>query len=81
MEKHLEMKQKMGAKLCEARVAMGKRLIDVEVELGINVSNSSKIENGKGNPCIDTYFRYAAYVGKRLVIDLVDEEDDVSEAK
>ena len=67
----IEMKQMIGEKLRNARIAKGKRQVDVNIETGLSVKNLSLMENGRCNACIETYAAYAAYLGMVLVIDVV----------
>ena len=60
------------AELKKAREAMGLSLTDVSERSGIDRATLCKIENGKGNPTIQTIGRYAAALGKRATIVLED---------
>ena len=56
-----------------AREAKGLSLTDVDQQTGIDRSALSKLENGTNeNPTIETLFRYAEVVGKRLDIQVLD---------
>lgn len=57
-----------------ARESQGLSLADVRKRTGMDRSAISKLENGRrDNPTIDTLARYAAAVGKRLVLTLEDD--------
>ena len=60
------------AGLKEVREALGLSLTDVSERSGIDRATLCKIENGKGNPTIQTIGRYAAALGKRATIVLED---------
>jgi len=51
-----------------AREAAGLSLRDVEERTGINKSNLSLLENGKGNPTLETIRRIAEAIGRRVLI-------------
>ena len=51
-----------------AREATGLSLRDVEERTGINKSNLSLLENGKGNPTLETVRRIAEAIGRRVLI-------------
>ncbi len=51
-----------------AREAGGLSLRDVEERTGINKSNLSLLENGKGNPTLETIRRIAEAIGRRVLI-------------
>ncbi len=51
-----------------AREAAGLSLKDVEERTGINKSNLSLLENGKGNPTLETVRRIAEAIGRRVLI-------------
>jgi len=51
-----------------AREASGLSLRDVEERTGINKSNLSLLENGKGNPTLETVRRIAEAIGRRILI-------------
>ncbi len=56
-----------------AREAKGLSLADVYEQTGIDRSALSKLENvANENPTIETLFRYAEVVGKRLEIQVLD---------
>ncbi len=56
-----------------AREAKGLSLADVHEQTGIDRSALSKLENVTNeNPTIETLFRYAEIVGKRLEIQVLD---------
>ena len=56
-----------------AREAKGLSLADIYEQTGIDRSALSKLENVTNeNPTIDTLFRYADVVGKRLAIQVLD---------
>jgi DNA-binding XRE family transcriptional regulator len=60
--------------LKHARESQGLSLADVRKRTGMDRSAISKLENGRrDNPTFDTLARYAAAVGKRLVITLADD--------
>jgi DNA-binding XRE family transcriptional regulator len=57
-----------------AREERGLSLADLTAITGMDRSAISKLETGKRpNPTMDTLVRYAAAVGKRLEVSLVDE--------
>src|SRR4026208_2219470 len=59
--------------LRKAREDAGLSLTDVEVRSGIDKATLSRLETGKqNNPTVDTLVRYAAAVGKQLVLSLQD---------
>lgn len=61
------------AQLRAAREAKGLSLADVTELTGMDRSAVSKLETGqRANPTVDTLVRYAAAVGKRLVVSLAD---------
>ena len=56
-----------------AREAKGLSLADIYEQTGIDRSALSKLENVTNeNPTLETLFRYAEVVGKRLAIQVVD---------
>ena len=56
-----------------AREAKGLSLADVHAQTGIDRSALSKLENVTNeNPTMETLFRYAEIVGKRLEIQVLD---------
>jgi hypothetical protein len=56
------------------REALGLSLGDIKASTGIEKSNLSRLENDPHpNPTIDTLCRYAAAVGKEIVITLIDK--------
>src|SRR5437879_4129552 len=62
--------------LKESREAAGLTLADVSARCGIDQPALSRLENGHTpNPTIDTLWRYAAAVGKRLVLSAEDIQD------
>ncbi len=63
--------QELLAQLKDAREAKGLSLSDLTDLTGMDRSALSKLEKGqRQNPTIDTLIRYAAAVGKRLVVSL-----------
>jgi transcriptional regulator with XRE-family HTH domain len=59
--------------LRKAREDAGLSLTDVEKRTGIDKATLSRLETGKqANPTVDTLVRYAAAVGKQLVLGLQD---------
>jgi DNA-binding Xre family transcriptional regulator len=59
--------------LRKAREDAGLSLTDVEKRTGIDKATLSRLETGKqSNPTVDTLVRYAAAVGKQLVLTLQD---------
>jgi len=64
------MKIAAGDTLRNTREAMGKRLLDVELDTGICMKTLSLMENGKNNPCLDTLNRYCTYLGLQLKISI-----------
>jgi DNA-binding phage protein len=69
-------RQQLAAVMCKlkaAREAKGLSLADIYERTGMDRSALSKLENVTNeNPTIDTLFRYAEVVGKRLQIQVVD---------
>ena len=58
------------------REAAGLTLSDVSARCGIDQPALSRLENGRTpNPTLDTLWRYAAAVGKRLVLSAEDVQD------
>lgn len=61
------------AKLKQARELAGLSLADVSRRCGIDKAALSRLETGQNrNPTLDTLWRYAAAVGKRLLLDSED---------
>src|SRR3989442_9571484 len=59
-----------------SREAAGLTLADVSARCGIDQPALSRLENGRTpNPTLDTLWRYAAAVGKRLVLSAEDIKD------
>jgi hypothetical protein len=59
-----------------AREAAGLTLADVSARCGIDQPALSRLENGHTpNPTLDTLWRYAAAVGKRLILTAEDVRD------
>ncbi len=59
-----------------SREAAGLTLADVSARCGIDQPALSRLENGlTRNPTLDTLWRYAAAVGKRLVLSAEDVQD------
>src|SRR2546426_12568024 len=59
-----------------SREAAGLTLADVSARCGIDQPALSRLENGHTlNPTLDTLWRYAAAVGKRLVLSTKDIHD------
>jgi len=56
------------AELKKARETLGLSLTDVSERSGIDRATLCKIENGKGNPTLQTIARYAAALGRRATI-------------
>ena len=68
--------QELLRRLKAAREAAGLTLADVSVRCGIDQPALSRLENGHiQNPTVDTLWRYAAAVGKRLVLSAEDIRD------
>jgi hypothetical protein len=71
--------------LKSAREAAGLTLAAVSARCGIDQPSLSRLENGHAqNPTLDTLWRYAAAVGKRLVLsaeDIPDTQPAASNAK
>jgi DNA-binding XRE family transcriptional regulator len=62
--------------LKKIRESQGKSLTDMGKLTGMDRSALSKLENGvRGNFSIDTMIRYAAALGKKIVVSLVDEKE------
>lgn len=65
--------QALVTQLKAAREAQGLSLAQVTESTGMDPSALSKLESGqRPNPTVDTLARYAAAVGKRLVVTLAD---------
>lgn len=59
-----------------SREKAGLTLADVSARCGIDQAALSRLENGRTrNPTLDTLWRYAAAVGKRLVLTAEDVQD------
>jgi transcriptional regulator with XRE-family HTH domain len=59
-----------------SREAAGLTLADVSVRCGIDEAVLARVENGNSrNPDLDTLWRYAAAVGKRLLLSAEDVQD------
>lgn len=59
--------------LKQAREAAGLSLADIRDRTGMDRSAIAKLENGaRANPTLETLVRYAAAVGKRLVVQVTD---------
>ena len=71
----------IGKELRKVRQAKGKRLLDVEIETGIATKTLSLSENGKSNTCLETLYRYANYLGLRIVmtVERLDQNLDKTE--
>lgn len=68
--------QELLQRLKASREAAGLTLADVSARCGIDQPALSRLENGRTpNPTLDTLWRYAAAVGKRLVLTAVDIQD------
>ena len=68
--------QELLRQLKASREAAGLTLADVSVRCGIDQPALSRLENGHTpNPTLDTLWRYAAAVGKRLVLSAEDIKD------
>lgn len=65
--RQMEFAEVMSA-LKAAREVAGLSLRDVEERTGINKSNLSLLENGKGNPTLETVRRIADAIGRRVLI-------------
>jgi DNA-binding XRE family transcriptional regulator len=62
--------------LKESRQAAGLTLAEVAARCGIDQPALSRLENGHNeNPTLDTLWRYAAAVGKRLVLSMEEIQD------
>ena len=70
MQNLIDVKNQTGSQLRLARVAKGKRLVDVQVDTGMGEKNICCLEQGKSNFCIDTLHRYATYLGGKLKIEI-----------
>lgn len=65
--------------LKQARTQQGKTLAEVEQATGLSVPQLSKLENGKlHNPTWATLARYAAALGKRLSLQVIDQGPSAS---
>lgn len=68
--------QELLRNLKASREAAGLTLADVSARCGIDQPAISRLENGRTqNPTLDTLWRYAAAVGKRLVLSAEDVQD------
>jgi len=68
--------QELLRRLKASREAAGLTLADVSARCGIDQPALSRLENGHTqNPTLDTLWRYAAAVGKRLVLSAEDIRD------
>jgi DNA-binding XRE family transcriptional regulator len=68
--------QELLRQLKASREAAGLTLADVSARCGIDQPALSRLENGHTpNPTLDTLWRYAAAVGKRLVLTTEDVQD------
>jgi transcriptional regulator with XRE-family HTH domain len=68
--------QELLRQLKASREAAGLTLADVSARCGIDQPALSRLENGHSkNPTLDTLWRYAAAVGKRLVLAAEDISD------
>jgi len=68
--------QELLRRLKASREAAGLTLADVSARCGIDQPALSRLENGHTrNPTLDTLWRYAAAVGKRLVLTAEDIQD------
>jgi ribosome-binding protein aMBF1 (putative translation factor) len=71
----LDQLQHLFGQLNAAREAKGLSLTDLTALTGMDASALSKLESGqRTNPTVETLVRYAAAVGKRLVVSLADAE-------
>jgi len=67
--------QEAFTELKRLRIAQGKSLADMNRLTGMDRSAISKLETGRReNPSIDTLVRYANALGKRILVDIVDED-------
>jgi hypothetical protein len=72
--------QELLRSLKAARETAGLTLADVSARCGIDQPALSRLENGLNrNPTLDTLWRYAAAVGKRLVLSAEDVADTRAE--
>lgn len=68
--------QELVRNLKASREAAGLTLADLSARCGIDQPALSRLENGRTqNPTLDTLWRYAAAVGKRLVLSAEDVPD------
>ena len=68
--------QELLRQLKASREAAGLTLADLSARCGIDQPALSRLENGHtSNPTLDTLWRYAAAVGKRLVLSAEDIQD------
>jgi DNA-binding XRE family transcriptional regulator len=68
------------AELKKTREMLGLSLTDVSERSGIDRATLCKIENGKGNPTIQTIGRYTTALGKRATI-VLENSNSVEQAK
>ncbi|HKA07506.1 MAG TPA: helix-turn-helix transcriptional regulator [Gemmataceae bacterium] len=66
----------LAKRLRDAREAAGLSLAEMAGRTGMDKAFLSRLENGQGNPTVDTLARYAAALGKRVVFGLDNLADE-----
>ncbi len=61
-----EARRLVGATFREARLAAGVTQREVHERTGIDIASLSRIENGQGNPSLDTLAKMARAIGRTL---------------
>ncbi|MBD0273135.1 MAG: helix-turn-helix transcriptional regulator [Acetobacteraceae bacterium] len=61
-----EARRLVGAAFREARLAAGVTQREVHERTGIDIASLSRIENGRGNPSLDTLAKMARAIGRAL---------------
>ncbi|MEU7875916.1 helix-turn-helix domain-containing protein [Dactylosporangium sp. NPDC049140] len=69
----------LGGRLRTRRTAAGRTIASVAAEAGLSVPYIANLENGRGNPTLSTVNSLAAALGLRLVVDLVEGDDEAPE--
>lgn len=65
----LDARERIGATLSRLRKEQGKTQLAVSREAGIQQAELSRIENGLGNPTVETLLKILAALDSRLVIE------------
>jgi transcriptional regulator with XRE-family HTH domain len=66
--------QALGPRLRTLRAASNRTVATVATDAGLSVPYVANLENGRGNPTVETLSRLAAALGTRLEIEFVPEE-------